>query len=73
MMVSELLLYHLYPISERPEKDFLTYLKNKYPFIDFRDQEVKILTMAEKKKVVDILWHLRHKYVDRNINTREKL
>lgn len=73
MMVSELLLYHLYPISERPEKDFLTYLKNKYPFIDFKSQEVKILTMAEKKKVVDILWHLRHKYVDRNINTREKL
>lgn len=72
-MLAELFLYHLFPISERPEKDFLTYLKNKYPFINFENEEVRIMALSQKRKVIDILWHLRHKFPDRKINTLERL
>lgn len=73
LMIAEMLLFYLFPKDQRPEKDFLSYIKKKYPFLNLKDEEIKLLSYSQKKQVVDILWHLRDKYQQRNINTQEKL
>lgn len=70
--VSEILLYHLTPISERQYSNFLIYLKHKYPFVDFSENEVWLNT-ASIKILVDILFQLKQLNHTRIINTKEKL
>ena len=68
-----MLLYYLFPKNKRPEKDFLTYVKKKYPFLNLRDEEIQLLQISQKKQIIDILWHLKNKNQDRKINTPEHL